>query len=189
MRALAKSLTIENVVGVTELPQELGLAALAADLDGARYDPELFPGIIYRLDDPPASCLLYRSGSIVCTGAGSIAECEQAVHRLFDALRPLDVAVPADLDLSITNIVTSGDLGQPLDLSAIAVGLGLEHTEYEPEDFPGLVYRLPERETVSLLFASGKVIITGATHPTDAEITIEEIYEDLDALGLLPGES
>ena len=64
------------------------------------------------------------------------------------------------------NHVTSvfvGDLGQEVDLSKMSILLGLESTEYEPEQFPGLIYRPPESPFVLLIFASGKVVITGGT--------------------------
>jgi transcription initiation factor TFIID TATA-box-binding protein len=61
----------------------------------------------------------------------------------------------------------------------------LEHIEYEPEQFPGLVYRLDEPEVVALLFGSGKVVVTGGTSPADAEAAVDVIVEELNGLGLL----
>lgn len=83
------------------------------------------------------------------------------------------------------NIVTSADLGESLNLNAIAIGLGLEDVEYEPEQFPGLVYRVDEPDVVTLLFGSGKVVITGGKEPGEAEQAIKQIRDDLDELGLL----
>ncbi len=182
------SLTIENVVASTEIEQELDLAALADDLEGAQYDPEQFPGLIYRMQEPNAAALIFRSGKLVMTGAQSMPAVATAVERTADALRALDIPVSADLEYTVQNIVTSGTLGQPLNLNAIAVGLGLERIEYEPEQFPGLVYRPPESETVALLFGSGKLVITGGTEPTDAEEMIRTIHQQLVDLGLIDAE-
>lgn len=179
------SISMENVAGSTGIDQELDLRTLAEDLDGVSYDPDVFPGLVYRLQNPNASCLMFRSGQIVCTGASSIGDLEQAVALTFDTLRELGLKVPAIPDLTIQNIVTSGDLGQSLNLHTIAIGIGLENVEYEPEQFPGLVYRLQEPEVVALLFASGKVVITGATHPKQAEHAIEAIQSRLSGLGLV----
>lgn len=79
----------------------------------------------------------------------------------------------------------SGDLGTELNLNAIAIGLGLEHVEYEPEQFPGLVYRVEDHDVVLLLFGSGKVVITGGKEPDEAHRALDAVREELDALGLL----
>jgi transcription initiation factor TFIID TATA-box-binding protein len=179
------SLTIENVVASTGIDQELDLATLAGDLEPAQYDPDRFPGLVYRMQEPKAAALIFRSGKMVVTGAGSRTAVGTAVERIFDAFRDLDIPVPADADFTVQNIVTSGDLGHQLNLNAIAIGLGLAETEYEPEQFPGLVYRPPEGETVTLLFSSGKIVITGGRHPDAAEETISNIHQQLGDLGLL----
>lgn len=182
------SLTIENVVASTGIDQELDLATLAGDLEPAQYDPEQFPGLVYRMQDPNATALIFRSGKMVVTGARSMAAVATAVERIFDALRDLGLPVPAEPDFTVQNIVTSGDFGQQLSLNAIAVGFGLEGVEYEPKQFPGLVYRPPDVETVALLFGSGKTAITGGRHPDDAEETIITIRQQLVDLGLLDAE-
>lgn len=141
----AASLSIENVVVSTELDPELDLTALAPDLE-AQYDPEQFPGLVYRMQDPKAAALIFRSGKLVVTGARSMTAVETAIHATFDAIRELGIPVTDDPDYAVQNIVTSGDLGRALSLNAIAIGLGLEDVEYEPEQFPGLVYRPTELE-------------------------------------------
>lgn len=180
-----ESITIENVVGSTAIDQELDLQVLSEDLEEVSYDPDIFPGLVYRSVDPKASGLLFRSGKMVFTGGRSVDELEQAAGQTFEALSELGLKVPETPELTIQNIVTSGDLGTPLNLSAIAVGLGLENIEYEPEQFPGLVYRLPDVGVVALLFGSGKVVITGGAQPEDAETAIQTIHSELSDLQLL----
>jgi transcription initiation factor TFIID TATA-box-binding protein len=183
--ASTDSLTIENVVAATGLDQELDLEQVAQDLEGVSYDPDVFPGLVYRVEAPKASCLLFRSGKIVCTGAKSIPNTEQALHQLFEILEGLGLPVPEEPDIEVQNIVTSGDIGERLNLNAVAVGLGLERVEYEPEQFPGLVYRLPDQNVVALLFGSGKLVVTGGKSPDVAERGLETVYEELSALGLV----
>ncbi len=65
------------------------------------------------------------------------------------------------------------------------MGIGFENIEYEPEQFPGLVYRIAEPKSVVLLFGSGKMIITGCKSPEDSKLVVERIVNDLDELGLL----
>jgi transcription initiation factor TFIID TATA-box-binding protein len=185
MADLTDTLSIENVVASTSIDQEVDLAQLAIDFTASQYDPAHFPGLIYRLDDPAATAMMFRSGALICTGATSKAAATTAIERTLDELRALGIGVPDEPEITIQNIVTVGDLGQELNLHALTIGFGLEHVEYEPEQFPGLVYRLDEPEVVVLLFGSGKIVITGATQPADAERAIDRVHDDIEALGLL----
>ncbi|NKE37930.1 TATA-box-binding protein [Natronococcus sp. JC468] len=179
------SITIENVVASSGIGQELALESLAMDLPGADYDPEQFPGLVYRTTDPKAAALIFRSGKIVCTGAKSIEGVHESMGIVFEKLRDLQIEVEADPEIVIQNIVSSADLGRSLNLNAIAIGLGLESIEYEPEQFPGLVYRLDEPDVVTLLFGSGKLVVTGGKDVDDARHAIDVIVERLEDLGLL----
>jgi transcription initiation factor TFIID TATA-box-binding protein len=87
--------------------------------------------------------------------------------------------------IEVQNIVATSDLGAKINLNAIAISLGLEKVEYEPEQFPGLVYRLDVPKVVVLLFGSGKLVCTGARKPEDVTAAVEKITEELKAAGLL----
>lgn len=171
----------------TGIGQELDLQSVAMDLEGADYDPEQFPGLVYRTQEPKSAALIFRSGKIVCTGAKSTDDVHESLEIVFDKLRELQIPVDDDPEITVQNIVTSADLGENLNLNAIAIGLGLENIEYEPEQFPGLVYRLDEPSVVALLFGSGKLVITGGKQPTDAEAAVDVIISRLSELGLLNG--
>lgn len=175
---------IENVVATTEIERELDLQELAMDLR-SEYVPEEFPGLIYRLDDPKTTALVFRSGKVVCTGAKDINAVHRCFEQLFAELRRLSIPVPDTPDVIIQNIVASGGLGRRLDLNAVAIGLGLENVEYEPEQFPALIYRLPDSDVAVLIFGSGKVVVTGAKDPEVSEQAIEQIETRLSELGLL----
>ncbi|MFC6615474.1 TATA-box-binding protein [Halopenitus salinus] len=179
------TITIENVVASTGIGQELDLESVAMDLAGADYDPEQFPGLVYRTKSPKSAALIFRSGKIVCTGANSTDAVHESLNMVFDELRALEIPVEEDPEITVQNIVTSADLGEDLNLNAIAIGLGLEHIEYEPEQFPGLVYRLDDPDVVALLFGSGKLVITGGKEPADAAAAVDVIVERLEELGLL----
>jgi transcription initiation factor TFIID TATA-box-binding protein len=181
----AETVSIENVVASTGIGQELDLESLSMDLTGSEYDPDQFPGLVYRLQEPKSASLIFRSGKIVCTGAQSVEDVNRSLRIVFEKLRELGISVADDPEITVQNIVTSADLGQTLNLNAIAIGFGLESVEYEPEQFPGLVYRIDDPDVVALLFGSGKVVITGGTDPTDAQEAIEAIDSELDDLGLI----
>lgn len=178
------SIDIENVVVSMSLDQELNLTRLGEDLPTSQYDPHRFPGLIYRTTDPKAATLIFRTGELVTTGANSEAAATAALGVVLDDLRDLGVAVPDTPSATVQNIVSSADLGQPLQLNAVAVGLGLERTEYEPEQFPGLVYRLEDPSVVVLLFGSGKLVVTGAKTTNEAEAAVDHVHARLTDLGL-----
>ena len=176
---------IENVVASTSLGEELDLQAIALALDGAEYEPEQFPGLIYRLKEPKTPTLLFRSGKVVCTGAKSLEEVKLAISKVSKQIGKAGIIIKIEPKIEVQNIVASSDLGQEINLNAIAISLGLEKVEYEPEQFPGLVYRLDSPKVVVLLFGSGKLVCTGARKPSDVGDAVQKIMEELQGAGLL----
>jgi transcription initiation factor TFIID TATA-box-binding protein len=177
---------IENVVASTSLGTELDLQAIVLALDGAEYDPEQFPGLIYRLKEPKTATLLFRSGKAVCTGGKSLEQVETAISKVVKKIEAAGIVVKTTPKIEVQNIVASSDLGAKINLNSIAISVGLEKVEYEPEQFPGLVYRLDSPKVVVLLFGSGKLVCTGARRPEDVEIAVDKITQELRGAGLLP---
>jgi transcription initiation factor TFIID TATA-box-binding protein len=176
---------IENVVASTSLGKELDLKSIALAVDGAEYEPEQFPGLVYRLKDPKTAALIFRSGKVVCTGGKSLFDVKKAINIVKRSIEQAGVRISKKTPIEVQNIVASSDLGVELNLNAIAISLGLEKVEYEPEQFPGLVYRLDEPKVVLLLFGSGKLVCTGARDPKDVERAVDRITEELRAYGLI----
>jgi len=176
---------IENIVASTSLGTTLDLHSLVLALDGAEYDPERFPGLIYRLKEPKTATLLFTSGKAVCTGGKSLEQVELAISKVVKQVVATGVVIKGEPEIVVQNIVATSDLGAKINLNATAITLGLERVEYEPEQFPGLVYRLDSPKVVMLLFGSGKLVCTGARKPEDAEIAVDKITEELKAAGLL----
>lgn len=180
-----KTITIENVVASTAIGQEIDLKSVTLALEGADYDPEQFPGLVYRTKDPKTAALIFRSGKIVCTGAKSIEDVDRGLKKVFKKMDSVGIKVDTNPEITVQNIVASADLGSVLNLNAIAIGLGLENIEYEPEQFPGLVYRLDVPKVVVLLFGSGKLVVTGGKKPKDAEEAVDRIVRELEGLALI----
>ncbi len=179
------TIKIVNVVASTDIGQEINLKQVTLELEGADYDPKRFPGLVYRTKDPKTAALLFRSGKIVCTGAKSIDEVHKGVENVFQSLRNIGIDVKGTPEIKVQNIVASADLHAVLNLNAVATGLGLENIEYEPEQFPGLVYRLSDPKVVVLLFNSGKLVVTGGRTPEDAVNAVDRIVKELNSLSLL----
>ncbi len=176
---------IENVVASTSLGKELDLQTIAANTEGAEYEPEQFPGLVYRLKEPKTAALIFRSGKVVCTGGKSLKDVKTAIATVIKSIERAGFKVTKKPKLTVQNIVATYNLGADLNLNSIAVSLGLEKVEYEPEQFPGLVYRIDEPKVVVLLFGSGKLVCTGARRPKDVEAAVSKITEELKSSGLL----
>ena len=179
---------IENVVASTSLDRELDLHAISLALEGAEYDPERFPGLIYRLKEPKTASLLFRSGKIVCTGGKSLVDVKMAISKVTKQLEDAGIHIKIEPKIEVQNIVASSDLESEINLNAVAISLGLERVEYEPEQFPGLVYRVASPKVVILLFGTGKLVCTGARTPEDVEVAVNKIAEELRVAGLLLSE-
>ena len=175
---------IVNVVSSGSLGVELDLSAVADELgDLAEYDPEKYPGVYVNLSESSPLITLYRTGKYIITGSDSEKEAEATRKEFLSILAEHGIlSNPGDQWFEVQNYVCTADIGQQLNLSALAIGLGLEHTEYEPEQFPGLVYRPPEHNCVLLAFGSGQVVITGATEIEEAERAFATIAERIDSL-------
>jgi transcription initiation factor TFIID TATA-box-binding protein len=178
---------VENIVASTSFADKLDLDVIAQSLEEAEYEPEQFPGLVYRLSDPKTATLLFRSGKANCTGAKNVEDVKKTVDIIADKLRKLGVEVYKDKDLKIViqNIVAISDLGTELNLNEVAMGLGLENVEYEPEQFPGLVYRIRDPKVAMLLFGSGKIVCTGARQTEDVSKAVEKLSEELTSLDLI----
>ncbi len=159
---------IQNIVlSVTYENTEFNLEKLARSLDGAVYDPESFPGVVYKSEHPRASFLIFSSGKMNCVGARSLNDAKQAIRKLTGKLRKAHIKVKTEPKVKVQNIVASVDFGRKFDLERIS--RSFENTEYEPEVFPGLVFRLDDPKAVLLLFVSGKGVCAGAKSMRDVK--------------------
>jgi transcription initiation factor TFIID TATA-box-binding protein len=182
-----ETIEVQNVVGSGDLGRELDLAAVARDLPETEYDPAKMPGLLYRPSAAEATVMLFESGKVIVMGSTSGDGTRKAFRECVADLRSLGISLSDLSEVEIQNIVARADFGAEFYLSAVAVGLGLEHVEYEPEQFPGLVYRLVAPEAVVLLFGSGKAVIVGVADPARIETAVERVTAQLANLGLLDG--
>jgi transcription initiation factor TFIID TATA-box-binding protein len=177
---------IENIVATAEFGIKINLDRLAERIAGAEYNPEAFPGLIIRRHR--SSVLLFSTGKAVITGSKSEEELERNVSELITVLEKNGVAVPGKPNVKVQNIVASGSLGYDVDIEKVA--LLVPDTFYEPEQFPGLIYRLNELHTVMLIFSSGKFVCTGAKNKNNVEESIKKALKVFTDAGALyePGE-
>ena len=172
---------IVNIVGTSKIGDDFDLNTLAMALEGAEYEPEQFPGLVYRIKEPKAAFLIFKSGKVVCTGTKSAPEAQAALDIATSNVHDVEFEVLSNPKIEIVNIVASGDMKiDTLNLNQVAMSLGLENIEYEPEQFPGLVFRMREPKVVTLIFSTGKVICTGARNKDDVELAYNNLRKELE---------
>ncbi len=183
---VVNNIKVHNVVASGAFDKKVPLSRLSAGLKRTEYEPEQFPGLVYRLENPKAAALIFNSGKIVCTGTKSVDQAHEAVANLLKDIQKLDIDVTDINDLTIQNMVASTCFNKELNLNKIA--FDLEGTEYEPEQFPGLVYRMESPKVVFLLFKSGKVICTGAKSHDMIEKSVEQLKINLEEINIELGD-
>ena len=177
------SIRIENVVASATLNQRVDLNAVVKGYPGVEYRPEQFPGLVFRLKRPKTATLIFNSGKMVCTGAKSEKEAKRAVMKVIRELKKSGIIIIGKPELKIQNIVASANLYGLIDLERSAYSLG--RTMYEPEQFPGLIYRMDVPKVVILLFASGKLVCTGAKQEGDVYEAVKKLHKKLEEEDLI----
>lgn len=169
-------ISIENVVASASVNQNIDLNEITRLFPDVEYHPEQFPGLVFRLKSPKTATLIFSSGKMVCTGAKSEEQAKKAVQLVVQKLRRGGIKIVNEPIIEIQNIVASASLGGRIKLEEAA--LTLPRSMYEPEQFPGLIHRMSDPKTVILLFASGKLVCTGAKKE-------EEVYRAVNNLHML----
>jgi transcription initiation factor TFIID TATA-box-binding protein len=174
---------IQNVVASVTLNQKLDLQAIQNAFPQVDYKPAQFPGLVFRLEKPRTATLIFSSGKMVCTGAKSEEEARRAVMKVVRLLKEKGFLIKEEPIIEIQNIVASIDLFGRIDLELAANTL--ENVMYEPEQFPGLIYRMSSPKVVILMFASGKLVCTGAKTESEVHEAIRKLSEELREKGLI----
>ena len=183
MPRVEASIRIENVVATGTLNQRIDLNAIVKGNPTVEYRPETFPGLVFRIKRPKSAILIFRTGKMVCTGAKSEKEANRAVRKAVRELKKSGIIIVGKPEIKVVNMVASANLSGRIELEESAYVLG--RTMYEPEQFPGLIYRMDEPKVVILLFASGKLVCTGATKEEDVYEAVAKLHEKLEEKGLI----
>jgi transcription initiation factor TFIID TATA-box-binding protein len=172
------SIKIQNVVACATMNQKFDLNAIVKGNPLVDYYPETFPGLVFRLKRPKTTILIFRTGKMVCTGARSEKEAVKAIKKVLMDLKTSGIIIPGKPEIKIVNMVASANLLGKIALEDVAYAL--KKTMYEPEQFPGLIYRMDEPKVVILIFSSGKLVCTGATKEAEVYEAVENLRQQLE---------
>ncbi|MCH8915354.1 MAG: TATA-box-binding protein [Thaumarchaeota archaeon] len=174
---------IVNVVASATIDQTLNLNDIIKKFPDTEYHPEQFPGLVFRLKNPKTATLIFRTGKMVCTGSKSSDLARKAVKLVVQKLRKGGIKIKKDAVVTIQNIVSSINLGGRIHLEKAA--RTLPRSMYEPEQFPGVIHRMIDPKTVILIFASGKLVCTGAKTEKDVFRSVNNLHSMLEEKDLM----
>ncbi len=173
------NLRVQNIVATTSLGKPVSLTKLARTQSNTEYNPEQFPGLVLRVKKPKSAVLVFSSGNLVCTGTKSVAQVREVIDAVIRQIAKIGVRITDKPKITVQNIVASGSINLNLNLNLLA--LKLKNTEYEPEQFPGLVYKLVEPTATFLLFSNGKLVCTGTKNREQLDDSMVQLNRNVKA--------
>ncbi len=180
--------SIQNVVVSVRLNRDINLKKVTEAYRDAEENMNRFPGICLHLSNPKCAILLFANGKLVITGLKDSEDAPIVVNRIIERLENIGIEVNDKPDFKVVNIVVSLELSIGY-INLDRASLFLDHSIYEPEVFPGLIYRISDPRAVFLIFSSGKVVLTGLTDKSQIPTTIQNFGKTLRTHGLLQSQS
>ncbi|KAH3762697.1 TATA-box-binding protein [Pelomyxa schiedti] len=166
--------TLHNIVSTANLQCKLDLKTIALHARNAEYNPKRFAAVIMRIREPKTTALVFASGKMVCAGAKTEEQSHLAARKYARIIQKLNFPTRCE-DFKIQNIVASSNVKFPVKLESLASDQP-RSCSYEPEIFPGLIYRMMKPKVVLLIFVSGRIVLTGAKQRDDILQAFDKIY-------------
>lgn len=179
------NIKIENIITFAELADGFDIDKLANEIPEFVLNRDDFPGLTLKLDEPKTAILVLPSGKVICTGAKNIEDTENSLKIFINKLKKREIKYKPKPKFMIQNVIASFVFEKELHLSSISTCLLLENVCYEPDNFPGLIYKINEIGAEVILFSSGKIVCTGTNNIEDTYKTIEIMKEKLLSIGAL----
>jgi len=120
---------------------------------------------------------------MVCTGAKSEKLARSAVRKVVRELKNSGIIILSTPKVEIQNMVASANIHGKVDLEAAADIM--DNVMYEPEQFPGLIYRMGDPKVVILIFSSGKLVCTGGKSAEMVDVAVAKLYGILEDYDLI----
>ena len=183
MEEIVNDYKIENVVATVsvDITEKIDLNQIARKHADVEYNPERFPGLVMRIEKPKATILIFSTGKMVVTGMRKAREAPSVVEKVVKNIKKAGIKV-SNPEITIQNIVASGNLHTNIDLNMAAIIM--EQAMYEPEVFPGLIYRMQDPKTVFLIFSTGRIVCTGAKEKDIVEQAVLKLNKEVRELGV-----
>jgi transcription initiation factor TFIID TATA-box-binding protein len=173
---------IENMVASGSIADTIDLEVISTTIENCELNKKRFPGAVLRIANPKITVLIFSSGKVVMTGVKSQDDFVRGQDILIQKMKEGGVICHGTPTVAVTNMVCSYNMGNKINLNKVVLSLSFESIEYEPEQFPGLVYRIKDPKVVALLFSSGKIILTGGKTMEDVEKGLAYLEQKLSSI-------
>jgi transcription initiation factor TFIID TATA-box-binding protein len=177
-----ESLKIENIIASNIIADSIDLVELSNKVKNCKLNKKHITNAVYRIENPKIASLIFSSGKIVLTGIRNNQALTDGLAIIIKSLHGAGIDTLKEPKIAITNMVCSYDLGKYINLNKVVVTLNVENIEYEPEQFPGLVYRIKDPKIVVLIFSSGKIILTGGKNLEDIKKGLGILEQKLESI-------
>ena len=188
---------IRNIVSTADLCCKFNLKLICLQAKNAEYNPKRFSGLIMRIKEPKTTALIFSNGKIIVLGAKTEEESKNACRKFGKILRKLGYTDIVLKKFKIQNIVSSCEVNFKIKLTELYMHMkkilnsnkgNSKKVDYEPELFPGLIFRYINENSIHnqtdnnqsnivfLVFASGKIVITGANNRHQIYDAVEKFY-------------
>lgn len=169
---------IVNAVWTGDFGKHLNLDEIAASYPSrATFEVEKYPGVRWKDTDSKNSLLVFSSGKFVMNRhieseqvRSVLQDFIESYNSLFYFFEEYQLTMP---EFKLQNLVATGTVGRGLNLELLS--LELENTIYEPEQLPGLIWRIPEFNATVVLFGSGSFNVTGVRSTESLESAVDRM--------------
>ena len=168
---------MQNLMATVNLGCKVDLDKITQTARNAEYNPKRFQAVIMRIREPRTTALIFASGKMIITGARSEEDAQNAGKKYTAIVQKVGFPVQFT-EFKIQNITASCDCGFPIRIEGLCYANAQQCT-YEPELFPGLVFRMQDPKVVMLVFVSGKVVLTGARSTEALTLAFTKLFPKL----------
>ena len=176
---------IENIIASAQISELFDIKLLSEKIADSGYNPSEFDGLSIKYNNEKIAMIVLGTGKVVCTGAKEITDAIDKIKKVTSQIKKIGFKIKKDYKVKIENIIVSADLKKELDLASLATRLILQDVDYQPEVFPGLIYKMDDLHTILIIFNSGKIVCTDTKSIDDATNSIKKMEEKLTSIGAL----
>lgn len=176
---------IENIIAYTQISDLLDIKTLSEKIIDSNYNPSEFNGLSIKYDKEKIAVIVLGTGKVFCTGAKEMTDAINKIKKVINQIKKIGFKIKKDYEIQIQNITATANLNKELDLESIAKNLILQNIDYQPNAFPGLIYKIDDIHTILIIFNTGKIVCTGAKNIDDATNYIKKFEEKLSSIGVL----
>lgn len=171
---------VVNVIVSTRLDQSIDIEKMAVTLKRAEYEPEVFPGLIYRRSDPKATIIMFSSGKITSIGTKSERDGKLAIDKTVSELSNYFPRKPTYGPITTANLVAVGRFPSGIDMHKVL--MTIVPIDYQPRKYPGAIHKVSPHSSI-LIYSTGRVIYSGARSEAEAKNGIMNLLRELGKKG------